>query len=298
MSTSLAARLRKHLEESWRDAFARDISSLAADLQALEKFFDPLKTGRSLREVLRALPTSTTNGLRDIPPDLVIEFRDGRRLITPEGRTALACLLEAERRGVEVVIHPDLVARAEHQLLVAYRQWAQKRLRSVVRLENAEGHVLHPLGLGLLLFLLINRSTARQSAVVLPPDDERGRRLDEAIARILESFADVIRPSTRGRRATVRSGYPITEARRLSQVLAPDRDSLYLLPDSEERAIDYIGAELRRRDLGAEAVSAAFDKLVSEYRSQLPVLAAFGVAHERATWTQRLRRRLLDRLAP
>lgn len=294
---SLAISTKRYLEQCWRDLYGRDVETVEADLRVLERFFHPLRTGRSLRLALQDLPRTRANPPEGIPEGLLLELRDGRRLVTPEGRLAVACLSEADYSQGECVIGADLFMRAQDQIWRAYRSWTHQRLTSIVRIEKAGGHALHPFGLGLLLLLLINRSTDREHALALPREDERARRLEQAVARILEAFANVIRPSTRGRRASLWSGYAVSETRRLSGCLAPDTARLYIADSvPEDDVLKYIAGELRRRKTSAGTGLIAFDHLMSEYLRQKPILAAFGVAHERGSATERLRLRLADRL--
>lgn len=227
-------------------------------------------------------------------------------LITPEGRVALEILRGAAGGSSEqaaggpdretVSLSPTDVAAAEHFLLESYRPWLQQRLLTVVALQSGTGPVLHPAAIGLMLLLLVNRSTSEDTAITRASEESTRRLLDSAMAKPIAAFADELSPGERRLdHFSTYSGYPLTEARRrLNQSLSPTNEFLYVRPGEEKRVMDFLAKDLaRRRGLTVERLSSSFEQLVAEYRMQLATLASLGLAFERPGETERIRTQLL-----
>jgi hypothetical protein len=290
--------IRRYLEDSWRRTAGRPLGEIEEDLEALDPFFNPIHVGRSVRDAVQKVAISRVQPKQPPFVDLLVVLtHDGRQLITPEGRVAIACLREARKSERSLLIDSDLVLRAQNVLLAVYRSWSQQRLRRVVQLASEKtAPPLLPPGLGVLVLLLVNRSTSAERAIVVPESgDPRGGSLGLAFSAIVSSFADAVAPSKRGRRVSLYSDYAITEARRrLPSQLSRDGSRLFIVDGREGDILDFVAGQLRRRKLSSDDVGFAFDRLVGSYRQHLPVFAQFGSAHERPAETSRIRRRLMD----
>jgi hypothetical protein len=279
----------------------RPAHSLDEDLDALFVFFNPIATGRRLRDLLADLPAvpSVRSGL--LRPPIVIGDEDDF-LITPEGRvvfSVLTILLDQEQGSI--MIDPDVVFNAERRVYERYRRWGLQRLDSVLRLRSGKAQTIALPSLGWLLLLLVNGSRSRDTAVRRLADRAAPRELDNAIAAVVAAFNAVLDPGTKldPRQCSLYGGFVPTEARRrLPGALGPEQEYNYILPEGEDRVFTLIAAELSRpqRSPPTARVLEAFDRLVDTYRRELPTFAALDQAHERRLETHRIRQRLEDSL--
>lgn len=270
----------------------------------MRDYFNPIAQGRRLRAALAHL-TPSQEPLPSYSDELLITLREGRRLITPEGRVVLWCLQRASQAGGMVVIDPSLLAEGERALLAIYRSWVQQRIRGVANLTADAGPALHPLGLGMLLFLLMNRSTSERRALRRSPsgaDDDSRRRfqaLDNAIADVVSAFVDGLVPGRKydRRQISLRSGWQLTEARRrLAASLSDSPDEIYVKEGEDDRVTEFVGRELRRRDITRARFEESFDAMAARYRERLPALAKLGLAFGRPIETRQLREAVARRL--
>jgi len=274
---------------------------LRDDLIALDPFFNPIRVGRTVREALQRIPPRKVAAEPPYADDLVVVTDDDRRLVTPEGRVVLTCLRLARTGNAITTFDPDSVNRGHFVLLETYRLWSQQRLRRVVQFSSRDkAPMLLPPGLGVLVLLLVNRSTHDSRAIVVPePEDPRGGSLEQAFSSIVSAYADAIAPSKRGRSVSLYSTYAVSEARRrLPSQLSKNGSRLFISPGHEQHVIDFVVRQLRRRSVPPDLAAAAFDRLLAAYRQALPVLAQFGAAHERPAETVRIRSQIVDALNP
>jgi len=132
MSRSAALQLHGVLLRLWEACHHRRPAGVRHDLDLHRRFFDPVATGKRLRETLPKVDAVVT--AEALSPAQAIVIGSGRQLITPEGRVALELLERAlgSTDELEVKIDLRLAARWERELLDLYRDWGRHRLRSVV----------------------------------------------------------------------------------------------------------------------------------------------------------------------
>src|SRR5258706_13013470 len=84
LTDAAASDLRSYLEECWRTTAGAPPGDLTNDLALLDKFFNPIHVGRSVRDALQGVKPSLKSA-HDAPfvDQLVILTQDRRRLITP-----------------------------------------------------------------------------------------------------------------------------------------------------------------------------------------------------------------------
>jgi hypothetical protein len=289
------------LSELWAWQMRRPPSTIDADLDALRCFFDPLATGRRLRNLLADLPPIPPVRARLLAQPAVLPYRD-KMLITLEGRVILDVLDAALHLtdGNSMVIEPDVVCAAEHMVYERYRKWGIRRIQSVLALLSGNAEALRLPSIGLLLLLLVNGSRSPTTALPRLLDPTRKRRVDEALSAVVSAFCEALDDRERDtRHYSLYSGYVLTEAlRRLPGTLVSGREGIYIVPDAEDLVLSLISTELRRplRSFPTADVMDAFDQLVGAYRSALPSLAALNIAFEQRAETRRVRQRLEEKL--
>ncbi len=303
------------LESLWERQSGRQPAQLDTDLDYLRLFFDPLAQGGRLRELIANLPNIPPVRSRLLRPPLILDDGD-EMLVTLEGRTALHELqirLGSDSTNSDVLlIDPDTVCIAQSRVYRRYRAWSIRKLGSVLRLTAGKAEALRTPSLALLLLLLVNGSDSKETAFRrlggargLPDPNSPARlldqtKLDAAIGDAVRAFCLALDAREREiRHFSLYSGYVVTEARRrLTGILGPEHDKLYVLPGQGERLVTRVAAELRRPKRSPETASVlgAFDRMVDAYRGQLPTLAALGMAHERRDHTRRIRAQLEDAL--
>lgn len=277
---------------------------LLRDLSALALWFDPTATEKRLRDVLEPLPLSGP-----APLDagvLMLAAGPDVALVTPEGRAALWCLRRARAAGAFgsadafVWLDPADRARAVAVVQDQYREWCQRRLRTVSSLLAGGSGTLRPTAAGMLLTLLVNRNTSPERAVPRPEDLQRRAVISAAITSPSLAFAHALagRAKARDTGTDLYRGWAIGElARRLGTGLVTD-GGIYIRPDAEPVAVDRLAEDLRRRPLSLrQRVPDALDAALAEYERSRPVLNSLGLAHERPSHTAALRRRFLDAAA-
>jgi hypothetical protein len=201
----------------WAACYGHPPDILEEDLALCRRYFDPVARGATLRERLAGIgghvriPAIISSYL--VPP-LVIEIGDNKHLVGVEARLIID-VLERATSAALVSVSLEESAALEKQAADLYREWATARLRDVIALRRGTGkEVMQAVSVGVVLVLLINRSTAPSRALV----DRQGRLhlIDEAIYKAAESFADVI-TTGRGRSSgekKLKGGYALSEAKR------------------------------------------------------------------------------------
>lgn len=286
----------------WLRSIGSPLSDLSSDLKSLRSWFDPLATGRKLRTMLAALPPANPAVPVGIGDPYVYRLPMGNVLITPEGRLLIEALQVALATSSAMVsITAEQFFAAEESAREFYRSLALQRIDSVVvYLDPEHAPLLHPSGIGALLFMLVNRSTSRDRAIRRPEDSRRFDQVDGVIQDAIAAFADAIEPPKGTRRSdqySLYSGYAMTEAsRRLPHVLVADGDHIYIEPSGLQLVEDRIGSELRRRKKSPAEVGTAFDALVGAQRRGRPVLAREQLAFDRPSDTDALRHRIVQGL--
>jgi hypothetical protein len=294
LTSDQAQRLAATLETGWRAAYG-DLTVLDKDLQKTRRFFDPVAQGKRLREAIASLPS--LDSFPSVPVELVIRVGGGRVLITPEGRCAIDLLRHDAKVTGDAVFLPVAAVRSyEAKLLRLYRDWGRHRLRQVIALLAGEDKPLQLPAAGVILVLLVNRSTSPDRAIRKRTDGAR-QPIDEAFFAAVYCFADAFGSSERRdrRKEGLVKGWTIGEvSRRLDELLVSDKDLLYLPEDYRGAAITRLASELaRRRDVDEAHIAAGFDALVTEFRNRISVFASYGMAHERPRDTAQLRDALL-----
>lgn len=293
---SVAVDLRALLLRS----LGRPLSSLERDVSDLGRYFDPARPGTAIRDALAHLADAPPLSSRLLQrSDLVID-PDGACLVGPEGRIALDFLDEAlAAAGADqvVVFGASVPLEAMAQAGNQYREWAHRRIENALSLHAGTGETMRPLTVAWLLLLLINGSTSAERAIY-PPPAGKSSPVAAAIDKILHLFADPLTASKRPSKPfSFESSWIVSEAwRRASAVLGPadnprEPRKHYIKPGAEGRAIDLVARELmrRRRPPSPSEITLAFDRLVDEYRRQIPVLVQAELTHENRANTRRIR---------
>jgi len=302
--------MRDALCRLWELAYQQQVGDLDADLEACRSFFDPVARGHKLRERLTALPPAPADlrggeaaGTLDEP--VVIDAGAGRLLVGVEGRLLLQLLFEFSDATSRVVVPASAVLAAERRALAIYRDWARYRLSQVIALQAGHGtEVLQATSVGLVLALLVNRSTTPGRAINRLPNEQIDRRVDEALYAGAIAFADAITPGRQRspREQRLRGGFPLTEARRrladrlvITKAKRGQTSKVYIPEDRQDEVVEFIVRDLaRRRDRPEAAILAsAFDKLVKAFRTWSAQLASHGMIFEQPADTARLRDQLL-----
>jgi len=306
---TLAPADRDHLEQTllaiWRATMGGDPGPLESDLAACRKWFDPVAQGQRLR---RELPGIRALAEHVSDPGDPFTFKVGRGvvLVTPEGRCALE-LLRGLPRGVPAhfISEADLLPY-DRLLAHLYRDWSRHRIASVVSLLAGENKPLQIPAAGVLVALMVNRSTREDRALKRFASGAARDAIDDAFFAAVQSFVKAITPGQKQRMdPRLISGWMLHEvARRLgNQILVveaagPNTEGrVWIVEDGEALAIERLVRDLtrgRRVRVTAETMAAAFDALVSSFRAHSVALASFGLTHERPANTQRLRREILD----
>jgi hypothetical protein len=302
MSTARARALVGAVDALWR---AQATAVVARnDQECVDRWFDPVARGGRLRAALDVLPEAAD--LVDEPPALTRPFATdagmGRLLITPEGRelqnAVATALREATRDAESIRLSWAQTDDADRRLFELYRRFAMGRLESVVGLRGGSAPPLLAQGVGLVLLLLLNGNVGPARALPRPESSEDLRAVDDAVAAVTGAFADALSPSKPGRRRSAAAyslygGYAMSEARRrLGSDLTTD--PVYLAASSEDRVLDRLADEIRRRpEVDENRLAAAMRAFVGAYERWRPVLAAHALAQGRTSAADALTRGLV-----
>ena len=287
----------------WRAQMGRLPGDVQADLSSLDTYFNPIATGRRLRQALADLPVTEGHSKYAGEP-LVIAVGDTKHLVTPEGRLFLEFIRSQLKDRVGSTVHLSLsdYQEAQAELLALYRSWSQRRIRDVLRLQSdALGPMLLPQSLGMILLLLVNGNTSSKRPLRRPSDPARLAILDAKTQDAIAAFADTLSPPRGKRRRDQYSlyrGYALTEARRRlgSQRLVVNGNDIFIAENAVKESLDRVIAELRRRGVSADLAGRSFNALLHAYREARPTLAAYGLAYERPSATSSIRERIVDAL--
>lgn len=294
-----ARQLHDDLAGIWFAIAGRAHGNLQDDVDLLATYWHPRLRGATIRERLSRLvaPTSIPTSLY-LSDSLACWIDDERALITLEGYLVLRAIPDTS--APTVIFPTTLVSAAYAAAQNVYSEWAQFRLRDVVALLRGEGPPLLPQVVGLLVLLLVNRSTAPERGVRASEDREQIRAVDDALRNALVEFADRISPRGEGSRDpqhfSLYGGYLLSEAaRRLGAMLIRGDGRVYIDPLHRQQVVDLVARDLARRaDLDAGTVGTAFDELVNAIRGPIGSLALQDSAFEQPSETRSTRSELLQ----
>jgi hypothetical protein len=309
LSRRQAEALRQDLLTLWQGLFGA-LGSLPEDLQTTRRWFDPVAQGDRLRRAIAELdPDPPFQGPVDSP--LVVAVDENRTLITPEGRCAIDLLQRSLALSAELEADETLPLVETHDierlLLRTYREWGRHRLDGVVRLLNGQDKPLQVPAAGLVLALLVNRSTAPTRAMVRYRTGVRRQQVDDAFFGPVAAFSRCLAPKTRADPAKWRliSGWHSGEARRrLGQAFVLEREQterdgkIYILESHQHEVLDLLVRDLRRghrAPVTLQMMEQAWTELVAAFRESVPALAGYGLVHERPLDTARLGQELWQR---
>ena len=308
ITAEFAHRLILNLSGAWEAVFKEPIGNLDDDLGAARRWFDPVAQGQRLRREISNLDPMPAH-LSNPQPPLTLSLGQGKWLVTPEGRCVLDLL---EGLPKDLAVHYLTAAQLvpyERRLANLYRDWSRHRLNSVVELLEGTNKPLQIPAAGLVVALLVNRSTSQDRALVRFTSDPERRLVDKAFFAPVEVFADVLAPNRRRSEISAQliSGWMLYEARRRignAIVLNDGRDgqdgSVWIEATSEDSVVDTVARDLvrgHRTRSTSDLFVEAFDGLVAALRRESKALAGFGLAHERPRDTQRLCERFAERLS-
>ena len=307
ISRERATELISVLTEAWTAGFAQSPGDLDADLALARRWFDPIAQGQRLRReiaVLDALP----EGVVAPEPPMTISVGPGRWLVTPEGRCALDLLERLPSYEAGHLITADQLAPYERRLAILYRDWSRHRLNSVIDLLKGATKPLQIPAAGIVVALLVNRSTAEERSLVRHTSEPARSVIDQAFFGPVQAFADALAPKRRRGNLSARliSGWMLYEVRRRvgdNMVLADARagrdGAVWIRSAGIEDVIDTVSRDLvrgHRSRATAEGFHSAFDSLVDHLRRESSALAGYGLAHERPRETRRLRQNFVARI--
>lgn len=307
ITTAQAHELIEDLTKAWAFVYGRPVGDLDSDLELCRFWFDPVAQGQRLRREISRLDPMP-EGISDPQHPLTLRVDDGKWLVTPEGRCALDLLMSLPKSQAFHDVSAAQTAHYDQRLARLYRDWCRHRLRSVVALLSGTNKPLQVAAAGIVVALLVNRSTSEQRALIRYTTDPARSVVDNAFFVPVQQFADVLAPSRRrsGISARLISGWMLYEARRrigdalvVSDGGAERNGAVWIQALRESSVIDTVARDLvrgHRARVTADKFVEAFDRLVVEMRRESKALAGFGLAHERPRDTQRLRGRFVDRL--
>lgn len=308
ITAARAGQLTESLSRAWEVVFRRPPGDLDEDLEASRFWFDPVAQGQRLRREISKLDRMPED-LNDPGHPLTVTLDHRKWLVTPEGRCVLDLLMRLPK---EPSIHNVTVAEVvpyERRLAGLYRRWSRHRLESVVALLAGTNKPLQIPAAGIVIALLINRSTSEHRALVRFRTDPERSVVDSAFFTPVQRFADVLSPNRRQSSISARliSGWMLYEVRRRvgdALVLVDAREdkhgAVWVRREEEASVLNTVARDLvrgHRARVVADQFLVAFDTLVAELRRESQALAGFGLAHERPRDTLRLRASLYDRLS-
>ena len=303
-----AEQLIQSLSEAWESVFRQPVGDLDDDLDAARRWFDPVAQGQRLRREISNLDPMPDH-LNDPQPPLTLSVGQRRWLITPEGRCVLELLQNLPKDQTVHYVTAAQVAVYERRLAHLYREWSRHRLNSVVALLEGTNKPLQIPAAGIVVALLVNRSTSEERALVRFTSEPERSVVDKAFFAPVQAFADMLSPKRRRSQISSQliSGWMLYEARRRigNAIVLKDGqngrdDSVWIQAESEFSVVDIVARDLvrgHRTRVTPQLFGEAFDGLVTELRRESKSLAGFGLAHERPRDTQRLRQVFTDRLS-
>lgn len=272
---------------------------LSRDLHQMKFWFDPVASGKRLRELVREAPASEVK--QDSYSSVgLLALGDEKALVTPEGR-AILWVLERHRadwdrepdRSVPISAEDSFFAVSSVEDL--YRSWALGRIRSVAALMEDETSTLRPSAAGLLFFLLLNRHTSPERALRLPQDPQLSETVTSAISGPALAFAREISGSDKAsdRGIDLYRGWALGEiTRRLGSDLARSDDGIWIKPEAVDSVTGrLVEATTSRSNVDSSAAAKAISAALDAYEASRNKLAALGMANERPSVTNQLRQR-------
>lgn len=303
-----ADQLVQNLSEAWEVVYKRPVRGLDDDLIASRFWFDPVAQGQRLRREISKLVTMPEH-LDDPGPPLTLCVEPQKWLVTPEGRCVLDLLKRLPTKQSTYSVTPEQIAPYERRLARLYRDWSRHRLNSVVALLAGTTKPLQIAAAGIVVALLVNRSTSEDRALIRYTTDPERSVVDKAFFASVQVFADILSPSRRRSEMGTQlvSGWMLYEVRRrigdamvMKDARGNRNGAVWIQADSEPFVVDIVARDLvrgHRTRVGPEKFAEAFNSLVTELRRESKALAGFGLAHERPRDTARLRQRFTDRLS-
>jgi hypothetical protein len=290
----------------WKLSTGLEINTLESDLELCRRWFDPVAQGQRLRRDLPGIPPLPP-GSHDPGPPLTFEVTSTQKLITPEGRCAIDLLKQLDPRQTVYVLDDSATCYYDRVLGSLYLKWSRHRINSVVDLLRGEDKPLQIAAAGVVLALLVNRSTSPARALKRFPVGAAQDIVDAAFFRAVEAFSRTLAPKQRATRdPKLISGWMLYEARRrlgedllIMETSRPDSGgNVWIDERRQEMAIDVVARDLsrgHRTRITPTLLSTAFDELVDAFRAETGQLAGFGLAHERPVNTGRIKTLLLER---
>jgi len=165
LSPSDAKGLAIALRQTWTATMGFEPGDLEQDLEATRTWFDPVAQGERLRKAIFGLSPLPMDLVNPGPP-LIFPIDAQRRLVTPEGRCCIELLGRSLAANDRIVLIDDTTIQPlERRIAMLYRDWSQHRLRSVAELLAGQSKPLQIAAAGVVLALLVNRSTGPERAV-------------------------------------------------------------------------------------------------------------------------------------
>lgn len=312
MEVGVARNLRTHLGDLWAlqaselphvrrrtlktDEKARpvDLASLRSELDLMQHWFDPVASGRRIRQLLSLAPSLPAE-LRQMP-QLIMALPDGRGLMTLEGRSALWLLDSATRRGdlsgptVTTILLPvSEMDQAERAVVSTYRRWVLARVISVAGLMESETSSFRPTAMGLLLTLLVNRNTTYDRRLPVPDDKQLSAAISAGISGPALAFARTVAGSERAseRGLDLYRGWAMGEiTRRFGDAVKRTSDGVWIDEDRTEAVLRRLCESISSRDSHfRRRVADGLSLMMETYESNRHLLAALGIAFETPTNT-------------
>ena len=296
------------LSEAWTAIFEQAPGDLSSDLALARQWFDPVAQGQRLRREIASLDPLPDH-LLDPQPPLTVSVGPGRWLVTPEGRCALDLLQQLPAQEPGYLISDDLIAPYERRLAALYREWSRHRLDSVIDLLSGTTKPLQIPAAGIVVALLVNRSTTEERALVRYTSDPERRVIDQAFFGSVQAFANVLAPKRRRTTLSAQlvSGWMLYEVRRrvgsdmvLLDARGGHNGAVWIKAEGIGNVIDVVSRDLvrgHRARATVERFAEAFDDLVDHLRRDSSALAGYGLAHERPRETRRIRESFMARIA-
>lgn len=307
--TSEQARgLATSLIGAWVAVYGEPPGDLGDDFAAMRRWFDPTAQGQRLRREIAALDPFPEDLVDPLPP-LTVSVGPRRWLVTPEGRCVLDLLQQLPIDGLGCLVSQEDTAPYERRLAALYREWSRHRLDSVIALLSGTTKPLQIPAAGIVVALLVNRSTTEDRALVRHNSDPARAVVDRAFFAPVQAFADVLAPHRRRSNLSHRliSGWMLYEVRRrvgehivLVDARAGRDGAVWIRAESAADVVDTVSRDLvrgHRARATPDRFAEAFDDLVGNLRQQRSALAGYGLAHERPRETQRIRESFLARIA-
>lgn len=297
--------LTESLSTIWRNSMGSEPGDLVSDLELCRRWFDPVAQGQRLRRDLPTVPL-VPDHIRDPGAPWTFAGTPQRPLITPEGRCLLDLLGSLPGTRTGCVIEDVHLLPYDRLLARLYRDWSRHRIQSVVKLLTGEEKPLQLAAGGVVIALLVNRSTSADRAIKRLSFGAARDVVDEAFFNAVNSFSRTLAPKQRPTRdQRLISGWMLYEARRrlgydvlIVEGARPESEGrIWIEETKQDEAINVVARDLgrgHRPRVTVETLADAFDALVAAFRVEMGRLAGFGLAHERPANTNRIRDALMN----